>query len=166
MRHPASVKFQPQPLPLLLPHPLPLPMGGRPPHPELSRQPLRRPATILAKSLISRASMKGQCIAVNLGPTSPITHRPPTQLLAAAPAARLPRPPHRHQAAISKVQAAAATAAALSPRRHRCRHCRRRRAAAAAKLVDTGSTWVGFGDIWRMLANVGDYLQKKVYQCD
>ena len=28
--------------------------------------------------------------------------------------------------------------------------------------VDTVSTWVGFGNIWPMLANVGDYLWKKL----
>ena len=98
-RHPASVTVRPQPLPLLLLHPLPLPMGGRPPHPALSRQPPRRPATILATSLIMRASMKGRCIAVNLGPTSPITHTPPTQLLNPYPPPPVPPPaaavPHR-----------------------------------------------------------------------
>ena len=30
--------------------------------------------------------------------------------------------------------------------------------------VDTYSTWVGFGNIWRMLANVGNYLGGKVHR--
>ncbi len=30
--------------------------------------------------------------------------------------------------------------------------------------VDTGSTWVGFGEMWRMLANVGEYLLKNVHR--
>ena len=30
--------------------------------------------------------------------------------------------------------------------------------------VDTGSTLVGFGNIWRMLANVGEYLLIKAHR--
>ncbi len=83
-RHPALVKVRPPPPhPLLphplLPHPLPPPMGDWPAHPELSRRPPRRKATIPERSSIMRASMKGRsCIVVNLGPMSLFTHRPPT----------------------------------------------------------------------------------------
>ena len=32
--------------------------------------------------------------------------------------------------------------------------------------VDAGSSLVGFGNIWRMLATVGDYLWKQVRRCE
>ena len=30
--------------------------------------------------------------------------------------------------------------------------------------MGSGSTWVGFSDIWWMLVNVGEYLMKKVHR--